>query len=99
MRHRGADVGMDASGDRAEDRRAEQHRFLARRCGESDTGGIREDLAHKITAPGAAADHDALSRGAGIGLCLEDLAQAVAQTAEPRDIERDQADEVTLRRS
>ena len=54
-------------------------------------GGVGEDLADQVGGACAAADHNALDRGAAGCLGLDDLAEAVADAAETGDVQGDEA--------
>ena len=87
---------MNAGGDTSQDSGPQQNGLF--RCWRSqfNTGGVRKDLAHEGAATSAAADDDPLHRGTSLGLCVDDLAQAVADPAETRDVEADEAVEIAV---
>ena len=79
-----------------EDGRAQQHRLFGPGCDDRFSGGIGKDLSDKVRLPCPATDRDAVDRRACLVLRFDDLAQAIADAAQTRDIQRGQAGQITL---
>ena len=74
-------------GDRAEHRRAEQHRLAGLGRGDPPAGRVGDDLAHQRAARGAAAGHQRVETIAAALERADDLAEPLREAAKARDIE------------
>lgn len=82
---------MQASSDSAEHGRAEKDRFRGFGSGDHEARGIRQKLAHQRALACTATDDDGVRPDALCGLRLDNLSEAVSETAYARNIEPDES--------